>query len=286
MQIIEQGKINLQTFKQCIAKPQLYEKGTARFWDDTYISLQMLKLHLNPEVESASRTKATIEAEAAFIIQKTGLNEAKMVFDLGCGPGLYVQEFAKTGAHVTGLDLSEHSISYANENIKPKYANVVFAQMNYLDLAFTGLFDVVTLIFYDFYVLSPNDQNNLLLKINAALKMGGVLVFDVISENHHVKESTKVNISEGSGFWSPDPHIEIANTYLYENPKTLGQQYTIITEDCTTKVTRLYTRMFNITDLTALLNASGFTVERVYKNLKGDPLNEESDTYGVFARKA
>jgi hypothetical protein len=44
--------------------------------------------------------------------------------------------------------------------------------------------------------------------------------------------------------------------------------------------------MFNITDLTALLNASGFTVERVYKNLKGDPLNEESDTYGVFARKA
>jgi 2-polyprenyl-3-methyl-5-hydroxy-6-metoxy-1,4-benzoquinol methylase len=286
MQIIEHRKINLQTLNQCVAKPQLYEKGTARFWDDTYISLQMLKLHLNPEVESASRTKATIEAEAAFIIQKTGLNEAKAMLDLGCGPGLYVQEFAKTGARVTGVDLSEHSISYAHENIKPKYANVVFAQMNYLDLAFKGLFDVVTLIFYDFCVLSPNEQENLLLKINAALKVGGVLVFDVISENYRAEESTKVNISEGSGFWSPDPYIEIANTYLYENPKTLSQQYTIIAEDGTTKVTRLYTRMFSITDLTALLNACGFTVESVYKNLKGDPLSEKTDTYGVFARKA
>lgn len=286
MRIIEHNKIDLTILKKYFTKPPLYTAGTSKFWDDEYVSLQMLKLHLNPEVESASRTKGTLEAESAFIIRETGLTAAKAVLDLGCGPGLYVGEFAKTGARVTGVDISKRSIEYANKNIKPAYANVVFMQMNYLDLDFRDLFDVVTLIFYDFCVLNPTEQKNLLMRINSALKMGGVLVFDVVSENFKVAESTQVSISERDGFWSPKPYLEIANTYLYENPKTLGQQYTIISEEGSVEVTRLYTRLFNQKELTELLNQCGFRVEKIYKNLKGEPLSEDSETYGIFARKA
>jgi 2-polyprenyl-3-methyl-5-hydroxy-6-metoxy-1,4-benzoquinol methylase len=271
--------------KRCISKPALYQKSTKKFWDDPYISEQMLKLHLNPEVDSASRTKATIEAEAAFIIQKTGMSSGKSVLDLGCGPGLYVREFAKTGAKVTGVDLSECSIRYANENVKPAFVNVDFQQMNYLQLASKGEFDVVTLIFYDFCVLNPDEQKQLLQRINRALKPDGILVFDVTSEHFKAQEITQVTTSEGDGFWTAEPYIEIANTYLYENPKTLGQQYTIITEDEHKEVIRLYTRLFSLTELSELLNQCGFKVEGVYKNLKGDPLCEGSETFGVFARK-
>jgi 2-polyprenyl-3-methyl-5-hydroxy-6-metoxy-1,4-benzoquinol methylase len=160
LQGIDHYKLSLKIFKQCLAKPQLYEKSTKKFWDDPYISAQMLNLHLNTEGDSASRKKATVEAEAAFIIRKTGITNGKVVLDLGCGPGLYVIEFAKTGANVTGIDLSDRSISYANENIKPFFSNVDFKRMNYLDLAYEGLFDIITLIFYDFCVLSPMNKSN------------------------------------------------------------------------------------------------------------------------------
>lgn len=36
-------------------KPSLYKKMEIPFWDDEHISLQMLKAHLNPEFNGASR---------------------------------------------------------------------------------------------------------------------------------------------------------------------------------------------------------------------------------------
>jgi 2-polyprenyl-3-methyl-5-hydroxy-6-metoxy-1,4-benzoquinol methylase len=285
LRVTEYDKTALEALKKSVAKPALYKKSTKKFWDDPYISGQMLKLHLNPEVDSASRSKTTIETESAFIIQKAGIAEGKAVLDLGCGPGLYVREFAKTGAKVTGVDLSEHSIRYANENIKPSFSNVDFKQMNYLQLASKDEYDVATLIFYDFCVLNPDEQVQLLRRINQALKPGGILVFDVISERFKVQETTQVTTSLGDGFWTAEPYIEIANTYLYENPKTMGQQYTIITEDERREVIRLYTRLFSQPELKELLNLCGFRIEGMYKNFKGDPLSEGSETYGVFAKK-
>ena len=38
-----------------IEKPTLYEKTKVAFWDDPYISKQMLKAHLAPDFEAASR---------------------------------------------------------------------------------------------------------------------------------------------------------------------------------------------------------------------------------------
>jgi len=91
--------------------------NTGKFWDDDYISGQMLKLHLDPEVESASKTEETIAAETSFIINWTGMDEEKAVLDLGCGPGLYVKKFAETGAKVKGIDLSQRSIDYMPTDI-------------------------------------------------------------------------------------------------------------------------------------------------------------------------
>jgi hypothetical protein len=79
MRIIDNNKLNLHLLKNCITKPKIFEKSTAKFWDEDNISEQMLKLHLNPDIESASKTKETIETEAEFIIQLTTLNDGKAI---------------------------------------------------------------------------------------------------------------------------------------------------------------------------------------------------------------
>ena len=209
----------------------------------------------------------------------------KIVLDLGCGPGLYVKQFAKTGAKVTGIDLSDRSINYANENIKSAYKNTEFLKINYLEINFKESFDIATLIFYDFCALSTNDQKRLLSKIHDSLKDDGVFIFDVVSENRKTSMKTSISICEG-GFWSPDSYIEIVNIFMYDEPKTEGNQYTIIDEDGATRVIRLYHRLFGLEEITELLNDNNFKVEKVYKNLKGETLSKGSETYAIFAKKA
>ncbi|GBF34960.1 hypothetical protein DCCM_4081 [Desulfocucumis palustris] len=285
MRIINDNKIDLQALKKLIAKPEIFEKSTDKFWDDRHISGQMLRLHLNPEVEAASKTKETIKAETNFIIRWTNMGADKNVLDLGCGPGLYVKEFAKTGARVTGIDFSERSINYANKYVKSTYKNTEFFEINYLDIGFKKSFDIATLIFYDFCALNTNEQKRLLSKIHDSLKDDGVFIFDVVTDNRKSSVTTSISICEG-GFWSPNPYIEIVNIFMYDEPKTEGNQYTIIDKDGATRVIRLYHRLFGLEEITKLLNDYNFKVEKVYKNLKGEALSEDSETYGIFARKA
>lgn len=284
MSIKNNNKIDFQSLKKAIIKPRIFEKSTDKFWDDDHISEQMLKFHLDPYVEAASRTKDTIEAETVFIIKLTDMDSEKTVLDLGCGPGLYVKEFAKTGAKVIGIDFSDRSINYANENIKPAYENVIFSKINYLDINVKESFDIATLIFYDFCALNTDEQQRLLSKIHEALKDNGIFIFDVVSDNWKSSISTNISVCEG-GFWSPDQYIEILNTFMYEEPKTEGLQYTIIDEDDTIKVIRLYHRLFKLEEITRLLNDNNFKIEKVYMNLKGEVLTENSETYGILARK-
>jgi SAM-dependent methyltransferase len=89
-------------------------------------------------------------AETAQYLKNRGLlRENDVVVDVGCGPGLFVAEFAKSAKHVTGLDYSARFIGYAK-----KYAagqgrsNVSFCVRDFIALdidaeGLAGAFDLV-----------------------------------------------------------------------------------------------------------------------------------------------
>ncbi len=101
-------------------KPNLYEKGTSFMWTDSHISKQLLQIHLNPDIDLASRKKSTIEKTVKWILETKNSNEKLNILDLGCGPGLYTELFAKKGHNVTGIDISKNSIDYAIKSAKEK----------------------------------------------------------------------------------------------------------------------------------------------------------------------
>ena len=45
-------------------RPDLYEKGSAVMWTDPYISKQLLQIHLNPDMDLASRKYSSPRAAA------------------------------------------------------------------------------------------------------------------------------------------------------------------------------------------------------------------------------
>lgn len=83
-------------------KPPLYTKTEIPFWDDEHISLQMLNAHLNPNYDGASRKLEFIEKSVDWISKILPSEHYPSVLDIGCGPGLYTERYAKKGYRVVG----------------------------------------------------------------------------------------------------------------------------------------------------------------------------------------
>ena len=187
-------------------RPDLYEKGSAVMWTDPYISQQLLQVHLNPEMDLASRKYTTIESTAQWILSKAS-KERMNILDLGCGPGLYSEIYAGKGHQVTGVDFSKNSIDYAKQESEKRGLPITYLNQNYLELEVPeNHFDLVTLIYTDLGPLLPAERTQLLTNIQKALKPGGLLIFDVLNDtNLESKVSPKSWEVSESGFWREGP---------------------------------------------------------------------------------
>ena len=76
---------------ECISKmlerPQLFQETKVPFWNDKYISKQMLKAHLDPDFNGASRKLPFIESSVNWIKETIPPADYAALLDLGCGPG-------------------------------------------------------------------------------------------------------------------------------------------------------------------------------------------------------
>ncbi len=108
------------TLMNMMRKPLLYEKGTVGLWTDEYISKNMLEAHLNPNSDSATRRVSTVREIVEWIASIAPARQYPQLLDLGCGPGIYAEEFYRVGYSVSGMDFSQRSISYAKNSAYKK----------------------------------------------------------------------------------------------------------------------------------------------------------------------
>ncbi len=261
--------LNVKNIMNLCVKPTLYQKGTAVMWTDPYISKQLLDVHINPDLDLASRKMKTIEKTVEWILNKAGKSMLN-ILDLGCGPGLYSQLLAKKGHHITGVDFSKNSITHATKTAKENNLDIEYRQQDYLDLEDQGKYDLVILIFTDFGVLVPDDRAVLLSNIHRALKPGGCFLFDVLNENWPgAKLVDKTwEISE-KDFWRKKPYLLLSDTISYPENKVILSQHCVIDEDdC--KIYRFWTHFFSHEDLTGILLKKDFGQIEFHENILPD----------------
>jgi 2-polyprenyl-3-methyl-5-hydroxy-6-metoxy-1,4-benzoquinol methylase len=191
-------------------RPQAYAPGTSKFWNDPHISKGMLEAHLNPEIDLATRKLDFVNQSAEWIAQTADPAARPRLLDIGCGPGIYAELFCQKGFDVTGLDFSPPAIAYARDHAEAEHLSIRYLCKNYLDMEFDKAFDVITLIFCDFGVLSGEDRVRLLKKVYRALKPGGMFIVDVCTMKQYEgwEEKSTWSYSE-SGFWSDSPHASL-----------------------------------------------------------------------------
>lgn len=185
--------------------------NTEAFWDDEHISAQMLRCHLDPNQDWASRRPALIRATIDWILALpfvAGCSGGLDILDLGCGPGLYAEALAQAGHRVAGIDLSARSLDWARKHAAELGLGIQYRHGNYLELAEEACYDLVMMIYCDFGALTQAEQGAMLAKMLRALRPGGLLVFDVWGPDFaRLSASRKEWSWQESGFWSSRPHL-------------------------------------------------------------------------------
>ena len=266
-------------------KPELYASGTDVLWDDEHISKGMLEAHLNPNLDAASRNHKFINDSVAWITQILPPSKYKKLLDLGCGLGLYAERFNKAGYDVTGVDFSKRSIHYAKEQSALSNSVIDYKYQNYLTLDYKVQFDVITLIYTDYCVLSKADRLELLKLVHQALKPNGKFIFDVSTPSKSTSESQSWSCYENGGFFSAKPHIHLNALYRYEGENETELAQHIIISDEGIKTYNVWHNFFTKEQLLAEIQPIGFSDFELYGDVAGKEYANDGELFCVVLTK-
>lgn len=267
-------------------KPALFTIGTDMFWDDEHISMELLEAHLNPDIDSASRTLPFLDKSVGWIVKKVPPKHYAKLLDLGCGPGLYAERFAQAGYSVTGIDFSNRSIAYAKEQTLKNKSGIEYHYQNYLAIDYVDEFDAITLIYCDYGALSTENRRILLNKMHRALKPNGKLILDVFTSVQYIgkEEKRSWQYNSNGGFWSEKPHICLETVYHYDEDSTELRQCIVITKE-TVNCYNIWEHFFTKEMFLSELQAAGFVGFEIYGDVAGKDFSENSDTIcGIFTK--
>ena len=280
------GEMNIDTLLHLQEKPAPFTPGEPLFWNDPHISSQMLKAHLNPDNDLASRRPETVQKSVDWLIATLALQAGDAVLDLGCGPGLYAARLAEHGLRVTGVDYSRRSIDYATQYAQQHNLDIVYRYQNYLTLEDENQYDAALLIYGDFCPLSPEQRAKLLQNIQRALKPGGYFVLDVTTPAHRQKHGNRNGwYAVETGFWKPEPHLVLEEGFDYpEESIFLDQAVVVEVGNGRISIYRNWFQDYTRDTITTELEQGGFAVRSVWNDLLGTPFTSDTDWIGLITQ--
>lgn len=274
-----------EKIKPYLKLPETYATNNTNFWNDEHISKQMLKAHLDPDFEGASRKHSFIDTSVKWIEEITPLNKYEKLLDIGCGPGLYAQRLCLSGYNVTGVDFSKRSTEYAKKHANAQKLKINYIYQDYLKMNFDNEFNLAILIYCDYGALSEQNRDLVLQKIHAALKPGGRLLLDVFSTAHYEKfqETKKWDYYPDGGFWSPDSYLALERNAKY--PDNIILEQTIAINDNGIKNYYIWNCCFSTDSLQKETKRNRFKTIDIFSDAAGAPHTQNSPTIAVLLEK-
>lgn len=261
-------------------RPTLFERTSCNIWTDPYIQQQMLKEHLNPHSDGATRKQESIQRIIDFILGH--VKPASRLLDLGCGPGLYTTRFNERGFSVTGIDFNKASIAYASQQNK----EVKYIFNDYISNYPEDIYDSVIMIYCDLGTHSDDARDILLKNIYLSLSDGGVFIFDVFTESliFDKQETKNWEYVPSGGFWNDTAYLLLSQSFHYPENNAFAYQYNLLVEN-ENKHFIVWDRYYSEEEITSVLKNIGFSAVSIHKNiLKGNNFTSDSEMFVVATK--
>ena len=132
--------------------------------------------------------------------------DVNRITDIGCGTGKITLILADRGYTVTGIDRSENMLRVASKAAREKGLHIQFSCQDLEDIT-VGKSDAICMNMDVLNYISQDKVENVLAKLFAGLRRGGILLFD-ISSGYKLREIL------GDNFYYED-HDDV--TYFWKN---------------------------------------------------------------------
>ncbi len=268
------------------SRPEPFEFYTAdQLWTDEHTSEQMLKYHLNENIDVSSRRGSFIGPSVEWIVSHFKIDNGSKIIDFGCGPGLYTARLAKKGADVTGIDFSKRSIEYARRTAEDEGLSIEYFHKNYFDFDTDQRFDLIIMIMCDLCALAPDQRKQLLKKFRSLLKPGGSILLDVYSipAFEMREESSTYEKNLLNGFWSKDDYHGFLNIFKYNDEKVILDKYTIIGPE-RTKTIYNWLQYFSPERLKEEFRNYGLEITEIFSDVAGNEFDAGSYEFAIVAK--
>jgi ubiquinone/menaquinone biosynthesis C-methylase UbiE len=155
----------------------LYDPNT--FWDKRCV----LRGHTGYNDETVYSYDQPIRLRAvkyAISHSRIPLDGRSQVLDIGCGVGDFIREFCKTGASISGIDISEEAISKC-KILFGQLPNVVLKKTKLEEMSFkNNYFDLILSITVLQHIVNPEDFSKALTNLLRVAKNGAhILVLEI-----------------------------------------------------------------------------------------------------------
>ena len=220
------------------------------------------------------------DAEAEFLIDnlsaylKPDVNSR--ILDIACGRGRHSIYLNKKGYDVTGIDLSEQSIKYAQQF---EQKNLHFFVHDMRKLSFINYFDIAMNLFTSFgYFETEKEHINAMKAFRKSLKEDGTLVIDYFNTQKILKNLTQQEIKTVEGiefhlhkFVAEGKIIKHINFEHRDKPYAFEERV----------------QAFTLQDFERMFEKSGLKIAATFGSYGLDPFDEtKSDRLILICKKA
>lgn len=209
----------------------------------------------------------------------------KKILDIGCGTGLLSVKLAKMGGDVTGVDLSPDMLRIASERAASLNIPMTFVNQSMQQLEGLTNFDAAIIAIDSLnYVVNHQEVIQTLQNVYDALKVGGVLLFDV-----HSTFKTDVIFMESPFTFDNERISYIWETEEGDEPHSVYSELAFFVRNGDGLYKRFdevhYQRTFPVHAYVEMLQNIGFSIERIFADWEDEAPHDESERIFFQIRK-
>jgi ubiquinone/menaquinone biosynthesis C-methylase UbiE len=254
-------------------------------WDDPWFSARMLAQHLDQSHGAASRPLREIRGQVQRICEWLGLQPGQRLLDVTCGPGLYAMQFARQGIAVVGIDISPASVAYARKKCAGLPCQFHLGDVRQMDFAGQG-FDAAIYLYGQFTVLRPEEAQDVLHRIYAALRPGGRLLLEILDEERFDKRDSNWWYTDQGGLWGDFPYLHLGERAWDPAQRAAIERFYIINlESGELQVYALSDQAYSAAEMTAMLHQAGFEAVELHPAWDGLALKDAEEWVVYIARR-